>query len=66
MNHIQNMLTGYASILNLFPNPRLFLDSDHGFSDDRARMRENFSSVANDFKKVLKRYDQSGKSASYK
>ena len=63
MNHIFNFLTGFTSVLLVFPPTRNYVLDDAGFAEDRRNMYGDYAAVAGDLTKVLSRYGKLARAA---
>lgn len=68
MNHIDNVLEGFASILGFYlQRGRPYRRGRNGFATDRSRLRGDVRQVGVNMKKALREYgEQGGTCSSYK
>jgi hypothetical protein len=55
MEHLLNMLRGYATALELMPKTRRYHVDRHGFATDAQRLRDDFQAIGHDMRAQLKR-----------
>lgn len=61
MNHIDNVLEGFASIFGFaFPRGRTYRRGRNGFATDKDRLRGDVRQVGANLKKGLKKYGEQG------
>ncbi len=65
MNHLINLIDGFASVLEnyLSPGRRYVRPRKNGFMDDRKRLRGDMRRVSKDIKKGISIYGNKGRSS---
>lgn len=67
MNHLLNVLDGFASVLGFWaPQQRLYRSGRGGFERDQAALRSDAKQVAKTLKKNINKHGKVGKSSSHR